>query len=340
MLLRLFASAPRPLRPLLDPVQALHLRWLEQRLRSSQLSPVPLEAALRPLLFPNERWSDADSWRHDCRLLSWLRILWLRAQPSSQRILPRVSSTLRPPHLPTTAELSSLFEVDWLNTPSPSPSIERFQERRVRNAERPSRQEVETDETDESTRGHAFPWLLERAGAMIEGRGAMAVHCEDNGIYQLVSREYVESLAEYISGRRAQLNPSGGRVRVLEVGAGNGELAYHLREALEERGGAEAWELTASDHGKWGLASSHYPYSAPFRQGILELSYAAAIRTVRPHLVLAAWMPMESDWTAEFRRTAGINEYILLGEAFDGACGHNWKTWLVLRPILPSITIW
>jgi hypothetical protein len=35
---------------------------------------------------------------------------------------------------------------------------------------------------------------------------------------------------------------------------------------------------------------------------------------------------MGHDWTAMFR-SAGVDEYILIGEADDGTCGHNWETW-------------
>lgn len=43
-------------------------------------------------------------------------------------------------------------------------------------------------------------------------------------------------------------------------------------------------------------------------------------------IVLCSWMPMGLDWTALFR-DCGVEEYILIGEADDGSCGHNWKTW-------------
>lgn len=43
-------------------------------------------------------------------------------------------------------------------------------------------------------------------------------------------------------------------------------------------------------------------------------------------IVLCSWMPMGQDWTALFRQ-ANVDEYILIGEAEDGSCGHNWETW-------------
>ena len=66
-------------------------------------------------------------------------------------------------------------------------------------------------------------------------------------------------------------------------------------------------------------------------------------------MVLCSWMPPGQDWTADFRRPVDIandataygendgdegeeperlvEEYILIGEADDGTCGHNWHTW-------------
>jgi hypothetical protein len=43
-------------------------------------------------------------------------------------------------------------------------------------------------------------------------------------------------------------------------------------------------------------------------------------------IVLCSWMPMGLDWTSLFRQY-DVEEYILIGEADDGSCGHNWKTW-------------
>lgn len=30
---------------------------------------------------------------------------------------------------------------------------------------------------------------------------------------------------------------------------------------------------------------------------------------------------------ADFRCCESVDEYVLLGEAHDGSCGHNWETW-------------
>ena len=36
---------------------------------------------------------------------------------------------------------------------------------------------------------------------------------------------------------------------------------------------------------------------------------------------------MGRDWTRAFRKCPSVREYILLGEADDGSCAHNWFTW-------------
>ena len=43
-------------------------------------------------------------------------------------------------------------------------------------------------------------------------------------------------------------------------------------------------------------------------------------------MAVAAWMPSGVDWTESFRRSTKLVEYILIGEAWDGCCGHNWRT--------------
>ena len=311
------SSQPGRLHALVAPVQALHLHLLEHQLRPK--STVELEATLRPLLFPRERWDDTSSWRHNLVLVSWLRSLWMRALPSTRRILPAAAAALKPPHLPSMAETRAAFELDEPDGRSPPMAIERYRERQAR--ERPPRRSGGA-----ATAGVLFPELLEDAGAMIAGRGPLSTYCEDHGIYQLVTREMVAALADYIVGRRPCLVQGDETLRVLEVGAGNGELSFHLRSALAEREDAGSWELTASDNGSWGLSSSRYHYSSAFGAEVLPLSYRAALRQVRPHLVLTSWMPMGVDWSASFREY-GVHEYVLLGEAYDGACGHNWATW-------------
>ena len=74
---------------------------------------------------------------------------------------------------------------------------------------------------------------------------------------------------------------------MLEVGAGSGHLARHLREALRrcDDSGAAALKVVATDAGLWGLA----------RQGdasVERMSYRVALEKYQPDIVLCAWMPL------------------------------------------------
>ena len=143
-------------------------------------------------------------------------------------------------------------------------------------------------------------------------------------------------------------------VVVLEVGAGSGALTYHLREALR----GERCAVLACDSRTQALPGFQFPLGerlasaapsaalgrAPTPEGraptplrpacagesgeaLLELSHAAALRRVQPSLVLCSWMPMGRDLSRAFRGCESVQEYVLLGEADDGACGDNWETW-------------
>ena len=118
-------------------------------------------------------------------------------------------------------------------------------------------------------------------------------------------------------------------LRVLEVGAGNGELSRHLpRVAYDDvrpEGAVGSGRRTVEPCYSV-VACDDHPSSNPI--GIVERAdYKAALSTYRPHLVLCSWMPMGVDWSADFRRGArrgvhgkgfsarrNLGEYILLGE--------------------------
>ena len=47
----------------------------------------------------------------------------------------------------------------------------------------------------------------------------------------------------------------------------------------------------------------------------------------KPDIVLVSWMELGQDWTSSFRACKSVQEYVLVGEVDNGACGHPWKTW-------------
>lgn len=133
------------------------------------------------------------------------------------------------------------------------------------------------------------------------------------------SNNYTQSSEE---AEEEEVMPLPAVLRVLEVGAGNGELAHGLRQALHARG--VECSFVACDDGSWPLPRTE---SGRAFGHIERMGHAAALASFRPHVVIVSWMPMGVDWTAAFRRCDSLQQYILLGEAFDGAAGHNWYTW-------------
>jgi hypothetical protein len=179
----------------------------------------------------------------------------------------------------------------------------------------------------------------------------------------------------------------------LDVGAGDGRLAYFIRLAMREiAGGGERGKPTKERNAKWkrknamgtnsfrhdertsnnGLpiivATDDGSWNAPIydkENDVERLSVIESLEKYGPRgvgktamttttststttndsrlIVLCSWMPPGQDWTAAFRRPIAadvdnardddgaierlVEEYILIGEADDGTCGHNWYSW-------------
>ncbi len=222
---------PSAVQAVLAPLQALHWRALERQLppRGS----TSLEAMVRPALLPTEQWVDVDAWRSNLRLLAWLRMAHLRAKPGVQERLPAARANLRqrlgdpalPP--PTMATYRELFGLRY-------PSGGTRQLGLSRAAARASASEAADAQRRGSTVDADFETVLEASGGLVAHRGAWAAYAEEHGVYELVSRELIEALAAYIVARAPSLCASDGSetLRIVECGAGNGELSHHLRQAL------------------------------------------------------------------------------------------------------------
>jgi hypothetical protein len=303
------SRVPSALLPLVAPVQAAHLRFIGRQLPRDS---VALERALRPLLLPREDWADVESFSHNNRFLGWLRSLYLESLASTRSRLPAVEETLAPDALPTMAELKQTFGLTHPDGRLPMPYEQRAAARADAGpAARPAG----------STAGVDLGEVLHAAGGLVRGHGPFNVWCERHGVYEALTTELVGALADYIVGRLPALaRGSSEPARLLEVGAGSGMLSRHLAAALAARCPDQPPTLVACDN-----FSQRLPVQRD--AGVRKLSYRAALKEVRPQLVLCSWMPMRADWTAAFREAESVHEYVLLGEAFDGSCGHNWATW-------------
>jgi hypothetical protein len=175
--------------------------------------------------------------------------------------------------------------------------------------------------------------LLEVTGGHVTHCGPFNAVCEEAEIFQMWTQDFVSHLGKYLTDRAANFN---GETVVLDVGAGDGLLVRFLDEMLEreakrvsrtpgKRRSQKPPTLVAADDGSWGIFAKAQVENLNMTDSILKYKTGEDDKK-RQLIVLCSWMPMGEDWTAFFREH-GIDEYILIGEADDGTCGHNWETW-------------
>jgi hypothetical protein len=188
--------------------------------------------------------------------------------------------------------------------------------------------------------------ILEAAGGHVMNCGPLNALCEEAGVYQLWTRDYIENLGKYLLKRTAAF---GGETIVLDVGAGDGLLAQSLRIYFEKgvepskskksgprrtrpvqssqpspRRPLKIPSVVAADDGSWSITVSEKVNVE--KLGVEEAIARYANDSEQQVIVLCSWMPMGDDWTPIFRK-GGVDEYILIGECDDGQCGDNWETW-------------
>lgn len=155
------------------------------------------------------------------------------------------------------------------------------------------------------------PW---RENAVICRLSLLLSYCNTFGIYQILNREFNDALAEEI--KELGLRP------VLEVGAGDGELAA----ALRRRG----IDLAAVDD-----------YTEPLRERTNRnrhlperMDYREALDIYKPQLVLCSWMPGGEDWTESFRAAGSVRAYILIGDDESILCTEprGWRSRVLKGP--------
>jgi len=178
--------------------------------------------------------------------------------------------------------------------------------------------------------------------------------------YELWTREYIFGLAAYLLKRIKEMDHNSSTIQketiILDVGAGDGRLAYFLCRAMNElylereqksRKTTKKKETTqpslptfiATDDGSWRAPMYSNQFITVEKLSSLESleKYAPKQNEQRRLIVLCSWMPPTVDFTADFRQrvnedsmsddTRLVEEYILIGEADNGTCGHNWYTW-------------
>lgn len=137
-------------------------------------------------------------------------------------------------------------------------------------------------------------------------------------VFELLNEEFITALSQYLEKRINELQTSATEtITILEVGAGNGRLSHFLRQQLENALPGKI-KVVATDSGTWSIESS-FP--------VESMGHKEALETYQPQIVIFSWMPYEEDVTDDFRATASVQEYILIGEDDGGCCGDEWRTW-------------
>ncbi len=134
-------------------------------------------------------------------------------------------------------------------------------------------------------------------------------YCHRKNVFEFFTKEYVDALASYILSRKEILKPKG-KLKVLEIGAGNGALSFFLNKRFSGSG----VKSIATDSGEWKLETGVYP--------VENISHVEAIEKHNPDIIIFSWMPRKVDITLDF---FPVKEYILIGAPEHCA---NAKTWL------------
>lgn len=140
--------------------------------------------------------------------------------------------------------------------------------------------------------------------------------------YELWTRQSMAALARYIVSRVLLYHASGrlgkGVCTILDAGAGTGRLAHFLAVDIRERHKKlpVSINIIACDSGREKI---------PTQFPVVSLGYSEMLPDAKPDIVVASWMPLGEDWTADFRATQSVLEYILVGP--PEATGHVEHTW-------------
>lgn len=223
------------------------------------------ESYMRPILVPNEKWSDIMRWQFHVRFVNFVRVEYLAAKWGLDlkdaieaypklRIGPQASATrmkrklgmLWPepqqegkewlPLLPSTNTIVKAFQLQsW----SRKKNMNGVWKRMITLTQNLGGEVIDLPgswlkiakippDADLSTL--SMEEILEVAGiAGISSSGSFNLFCEECNVYQFWTREYIDELADYLLERTQQFE---GDTLVLDSGAGDGILAQLLRESF------------------------------------------------------------------------------------------------------------
>jgi hypothetical protein len=336
---------------------------------------------VRPILTPQNQWSDIERFRFNQRFIKWLRSEYLICKYESDirdalktytqlKVTPLLGQTSSSSTgnlvrsligkagasradfapLPNASTLEKAFRMgDWNKTKSPNSEYNHMADivQRIGGCMETipmSTVQIANVPLDASVKDLTTEELLEVSGCHVSSCNAFNAICEEVGIYEFWTQEYVSALANYLMSRCIDFD---GPTVVVDVGAGDGILVHYLNRYV--KGGEKGHDfhgnlktlkpspsqrrkhtkfpmIVATDDGSWKINP---------KASVEKLSVSEALEKYNPFdnhgkrrhqlIVICSWMPMGIDWTQEMRDNQ-VDEYILIGECDDGNCGDNWFT--------------
>ncbi len=139
---------------------------------------------------------------------------------------------------------------------------------------------------------------------------------KEKPIYEFFNQEFINSFSDYLTKRINVLKGDKEFVSILEVGAGNGKLSYFLSQNQKLKN--LPVKIIPTDNNTWNIKTDF---------NVENIGHQEALEKYDPDIVIFCWMPLEEDYTEDFRKHSSVKEYILIGESGGGCCGDEWKTW-------------
>jgi hypothetical protein len=139
-----------------------------------------------------------------------------------------------------------------------------------------------------------------------------------HGMFEIINKEYIDKLTQRLAESALRIRPDGEKVKIAEVGAGLGRLTHFVCQSALAMG-VENLDMFASDTGAMAFRKG---LNVPF--DVLNENYTQSLRVHKPQIVVVSWMPPYHDWTAAFRNSACVQEYMIIGQ--PNICG-NSQSW-------------
>ncbi len=157
---------------------------------------------------------------------------------------------------------------------------------------------------DDMHANRALPTFAELEAIVTNPHTIAGFHdwCQRTRHFVVWTRESIGALAEYLKRGRYQ--------RIVEVGAGRGDLAWHLVNV--------GIDVIATDAGPSTLAgftlTEHRSIAVDMWENVRHLTVYDSLERLQPDCVLCSWMPPDDDWTYAFRASTDIRSYVLFWE--------------------------